>query len=194
MNTFHSFVPTESIMLLESWIEELNVQVIISKPRKTKLGDFKVMNKRMVISINNNLNNYSFLITITHELAHAFVFKKHANSVRPHGRVWQGVYKSMMLNFLSPTFFPADILKVLSMHIVLPKASTYSDVELVRALRKYDELIVFTISDIEIGEPFKLSNGKLFIKGGKLRKRFRCVEQKTNKVYFFHPFAEVIRV
>ena len=194
MNTFHSFVPKDSITLLECWIEELDVQVIISKPRKTKLGDFKVVNKRMVVSINNNLNKYSFLITIIHELAHAFVFKKYGNSVKPHGRNWKGIYKSMMLNFLTPTFFPEDILKVLSTHIILPKASTFSDVELVKALKKYDDVISLTVSDIEMGEPFKLSNGKSFIKGAKLRKRFRCVEQQTNKVYLFHPFAEVIRL
>jgi SprT protein len=194
MDTFHSFVAKDSITLLECWIEELNVQVIISKPRKTKLGDFKVVNRRMVISINNNLNKYSFLITIIHELAHAFVFKKYKNSVKPHGRIWQEIYKSMMLNFLSPTFFPEDILKVLSTHIILPKASTFSDVELVKVLKKYNDVISLTVSDIEIGKPFKLSNGKSFIKGVKLRKRFRCVEQQTNKVYLFHPFAEVIRL
>ena len=194
MNSFHSFVPKDSVSLLEYWIEELNVQVIISKPRKTKLGDFKVVNRRMVISINNNLNKYSFLITIIHELAHAFVFKKYGNSVKPHGRNWKGIYKSMMLNFLTPTFFPEDILKVLSTHIILPKASTFSDFELVKVLKKYDDVMSLTVSDIEMGEPFKLSNGKSFIKGVKLRKRFRCVEQQTNKVYLFHPFAEVIRL
>ena len=54
--------------------------------------------------------------------------------------------------------------------------------------------ISLTVSDIEIGKPFNLSNGKSFIKGVKLRKRFRCVEQQTNKVYLFHPFTEVIQL
>jgi len=99
----------------------------------------------------------------------------------------------MMLPFLNSGSFPEDILKVLSTHIISPKASTFSDLELVKVLKKYDDVISLTVSDLEMGESFSLSNGKLFIKGAKLRKRFRCFEQQTNKVYLFHPFAEVIR-
>ena len=194
ITSFHSFVPKASITLLDSWIDELDVDVRISKPRRTKLGDFKVVNKLMVVTINNNLNAYSFLITITHELAHAFVFREYKNSVPPHGDNWKAIYKSMMLNFLSPKFFPKDILRILSAHMIFPKASTYSDIELVKVLKKYNDKILLTISDIQIGELFKLSNGRSFIKGAKLRKRFRCVEKQTKRVYLFHPYAEVIRV
>jgi len=194
MSTFHSFVPEKSITLLQCWVAELGVEVNISKVRKTKLGDFKVQNKKMIISVNNNLNPYSFLITFTHELAHAFVFKKYKNKVLPHGVSWKLTFKSMLLNFLSPEFFPDDVLKVLSKHIINPNASTFSDLELVKVLRKYDNQSLLTISDIEEGGEFSLTNGKTFIKGKQLRKRFRCVEQKTNKVYLFHPFAEVIAV
>jgi len=194
MSTFHSFVPEKSITLLQCWVAELGVEVNISKVRKTKLGDFKVQNKKMIISVNNNLNPYSFLITFTHELAHAFVFKKYKNKVLPHGVSWKLTFKSMLLNFLSPEFFPDDVLKVLSKHIINPNASTFSDLELVKVLRKYDNQSLLTISDIEEGGEFSLTNGKTFIKGKQLRKRFSCVEQKTNKVYLFHPFAEVIAV
>jgi len=194
MQSYHYFVPPKSVQLLQCWIDDLNVKVVISSPRKTKLGDFKVKNQKMVISVNNNLNPYSFLITFTHELAHAFVFKKHKNKVLPHGVSWKLTFKSMLLNFLSPEFFPDDVLKVLSKHIINPKASTFSDLELVKVLRKYDNQSSLTISDIEEGGEFSLTNGKTFIKGEKLRKRFKCVEQKTNKVYLFHSFAEVFAV
>ena len=194
MQSYHYFVPPKSVQLLQCWIDDLNVKVVISSPRKTKLGDFKVKNQKMVISVNNNLNPYSFLITFTHELAHAFVFRKHKNKVSPHALSWKLTFKSMLLNFLSPEFFPDDVLKVLSKHIINPKASTFSDLELVKVLRKYDNKTSLTISDIVEGGEFSLTNGKTFIKGKQLRKRFRCVEQQTNKVYLFHPFAEVIAV
>ena len=194
MQSYHYFVPPKSVQLLQCWIDDLNVKVVISSPRKTKLGDFKVKNQKMVISVNNNLNPYSFLITFTHELAHAFVFKKHKNKVLPHGVSWKLTFKSMLLNFLSPEFFPDDVLKVLSKHIINPKASTFSDLELVKVLRKYDNQSLLTISDIEEGSKFSLTNGKTFLKGKQLRKRFRCLEQKTNRVYLFHPFAEVSAV
>ena len=39
--------------------------------------------------MNNNLNKYSFLITITHEIAHMMIWEKHQNKVDPHGEEWK---------------------------------------------------------------------------------------------------------
>ena len=147
----------------------------------------------MSITINNNLNKYAFLITLTHELAHAFVFKKYQNRLKPHARSWQLTFQSLMLNFLNPDCFPEDILKVLSLHMISPKASTFSDLELLKVLKRYDQVKLLTISDLTVGESFQIANGKIFVKGEKIRKRYKCIEYKTNKVYLFHPFAEVIK-
>ena len=193
MSSFRSYVPTKSYKLLQCWINELKVEIKISNPRKTKLGDFKVRKEKMYITINNDLNKYSFLITLVHEIAHAFVFKKHKNQVKPHARSWKLTFKSLMINFLTPDYFPDKILKVLSNHMINPYASTFSDLRLVAVLREYDICQSFTISDLTIGEQFRIANGKVFLKGEKIRKRFRCVEIESNKIYFFHPFAEVIR-
>jgi hypothetical protein len=194
MSYIDSFVPPKSIRLLQSWVDELNMLIKISKPRRTKLGDFRVRGRQMSITINNNLNKYSFLITLTHEIAHAFVFKKYQNNVKPHGQKWQFTFKSLMLNFLTPCYFPDDILKVLSLHMIKPKASTFSDLELVRVLKEYDEVGSFTLSKVAVGESFKTYDRKIFLKGPIVRKRHRCIECQTNKIYFFHPFAEVIKM
>jgi len=37
---------------------------------------------------------------------------------------------------------------------------------------------------------FKTGDGKIFRKGEKLRKRFRCEEIKTKKIYLFSPVYE----
>ena len=193
MSIFYSFVPEKSNKLLQCWVDELKVTVKILTPRKTKLGDFKVRGNQMSITVNNNLNKYSFLITLTHELAHAFVFKKYQNRLKPHAKSWQLTFKSLMLNFLTPDYFPDDILKVLSRHMISPKASTFADLELVRVLKKYDQFTSVTISDLAVGDSFKIANGKIFVKGEKIRKRYKCIEYRTNKTYLFHPFAEVIK-
>lgn len=194
MSSFYSFVPASATKLLCSWVNELNVKIKISKPRKTKLGDFKVRDNILFITVNNNLNKYSFLITLTHELAHAFVFKKHQYTDSPHGKIWQLTFKSLMLNFLSPECFPEDILKVLSRHMICPKASTFSDLALLKVLKKYDNVNTYIVLDLADGDMFRISNGKTFIKMGKRRTRYECIESKTNKVYLFHPFAEVIKI
>lgn len=193
MSLFFLFVPKKSRQLLQYWIDGLDVSIRIVKPRSTKLGDFKVTGNRMSISINNNLNKYSFLITITHELAHAFVFKKSKSIGKPHDKNWQLTFRSLMLNFLTPDYFPEDILKVLSHHMINPRASTFTDLELIKVLRKYDQLKSLTLSDLVAGETFKTTNGRIFKKGEKIRKRYKCIELTTNRLYLFHPFAQVIK-
>ena len=193
MKTFYPYVTERSHKLLDCWIDYLKIEVTVSNPRKTKLGDFKVINGKMYISVNNNLNKYSFLITLVHEIAHAFVFKKHHNSVKPHARSWQLTFKSLLINFLTPDYFPEDILKVLSRHIIKPKASTFSDRDLVNVLRKYDNVKSCVLSDISFGQYFKNSSGRIFIKGERLRKRYKCIDFNSGKIYLFHPITPVIK-
>ena len=192
MDALKVFLPASSLQKITDWINELDVQINITNPRRTKLGDFKVVQNTLFVSINNDLNSYSFLITLTHELAHAFVYVKYKRGVLPHGSQWQNIFKSMMLNFLNPVIFPNDVLKVLSVHLKQPKASTFTDVNLAAILKKYDHKKALTISDIKDGSIFSISNGKIFKKGKQLRKRYKCVECASNKVYLFHPLAEVI--
>ena len=192
MNTFHSFVPPESRVTLQAWIDELCVDLMIVSPRRTKLGDFSARKGILYISVNNNLNPYSFLITLTHELAHAFVYVKHSNKVLPHGLEWKATFKAMLFNFLN--LFPEDINKVLSLYLLNPKASTLTDVRLSTVLRRYDKEKGTTITDILEGDKFIASNGKEFKKGKKLRKRFSCTQKDTNRVYLFHPLAEVSKI
>ncbi len=190
MHALQSYLPEQSISKINSWIKELGVSIKVTKPRTTKLGDFKVVDGRLFISINNNLNPYSFLITLTHELAHAFVHQNYKQKLKPHGEEWQNTFKGMMLNFLSPNIFPDDVLKVLSTHIIKPNASSSTDTALASVLRKYNETQNLTLEELEIGTVFKV-NGKIFKKGEQLRKRFKCIEVTTNKVYLVHPLAEV---
>ena len=194
MNALKVFLPAPSFQKINHWTNELDIHVKITNPRKTKLGDFKVVKDSLYISINNDLNPYSFLITLTHELAHAFVYVKHKRGVAPHGSQWQETFKSMMLNFLNSTIFPDDVLKALSVYLKQPKASTLTDMNLAAVLKKYDFVKALTISDIAEKSIFSIPNGKIFKKGKQLRKRYRCIECTTNKIYLFHPFAEVIPV
>ena len=64
------------------WEKDFHVKIEISKPSKTRLGVFiPKQNGENIIRINQDLNRYSFLITIVHELAHASIWKKFARNV-----------------------------------------------------------------------------------------------------------------
>ena len=188
-----NFLNKETQLKISNWEKEFNVKVIVTNPSKSRLGVF--IPKRFSennIRINNNLNRYSFLITLIHEMAHASIWIKYGRKVNPHGLEWKMEFKRMILPFLHPNYFPEDILSVLAKHMILPKASTVRDVDLSTILRKYDVLPSFTIDRIKDGDYFEIANGTQFQKISKLRKNYKCKEIKSGKLYRFSPLAEVI--
>ena len=188
-----NFLNKETQLKISNWEKEFNVKVIVTNPSKSRLGVF--IPKRLSennIRINNNLNRYSFLITLIHEMAHASIWIKYGRKVNPHGLEWKMEFKRMILPFLHPNYFPEDILSALAKHMILPKASTVRDVDLSTILRKYDVLPSFTIDRIKDGNYFEIANGSQFQKICKLRKNYKCKEMKGGKLYRFSPLAEVI--
>ena len=188
-----NFLNKETQLKISNWEKEFNVKVIVTNPSKSRLGVF--IPKRFSennIRINNNLNRYSFLITLIHEMAHASIWIKYGRKVNPHGLEWKMEFKRMTLPFLHPNYFPEDILSVLAKHMILPKSSTVRDVDLSKILRKYDILPSFTIDRIKDGDCFEIANGTQFQKICKLRKNYKCIEIKSGKLYRFSPLAEVI--
>lgn len=187
----NEFVPENSIKLIEKWLDQLNISLKFVNPRKTKLGDFRYDNKNgYQITINNNLNRFSSLITLIHEIAHAFVYESFGNRVIPHGKQWKDTYKRLMINFLNLDIFPADILSSLSNHLINPSASTSNDISLSLILRKYDQNKSLTVNEIKIGQKFIYSN-KIFVKKKQLRKRIKCYDVKNQKFYLFSPIAKI---
>ena len=188
-----NFLNKETQLKISNWEKEFNVKVIVTNPSKSRLGVF--IPKRFSennIRINNNLNRYSFLITLIHEMAHASIWIKYGRKVNPHGLEWKMEFKRMILPFLHPNYFPEDILSALAKHMILPKSSTVRDVDLSKILRKYDILPSFTIDRIKDGDYFEIANGSQFQKICKLRKNYKCKEMKGGKLYRFSPLAEVI--
>ena len=97
MEILKKHIPKESLPQIKKWIEELDIAVKVTKSRNTKLGDFRVTRKgEYLISINYDLNEYAFLITLTHEIAHAFVWQKYKSKVYPHGSEWKNTFKKLL--------------------------------------------------------------------------------------------------
>lgn len=192
-NAIRSFVPEGTEQALAALIMKYRCQLTITRERRTKAGDYRhpLGNHGHRISVNGTLNPYAFLITFVHEMAHLVTWEKHRNKVRPHGQEWKLSFKEEMMPFLNESVFPKDVLKVLSKHMKNPKSATVRDVELVKALRKYDEPSdTLMLSEIPEGADFEFNRRK-FTKGKKLRTRFRCVENGTDRVYLISGIAEV---
>jgi len=180
------------------YIRDHKVHLTVARERKSLLGDYRhrtnLDNHR--ISVNGNLNKYSFLITLLHELAHLLTFEKHGNIVLSHGVEWKGIYSGMLAQFLNHKVFPPDIEKELISSLKNPAASTCAEDALLRILRKYDpnNSRHRLVEELPLNSLFKTSDGKVFQKKEKLRKRFQCIEVKTGKLYLFSPVYEVLDV
>ena len=167
--------------------------VLVKNERKTRHGDYRRLpNNKHQITINNNLNQYRFLITLIHEIAHFEAYKIYGRTIRPHGIEWKQTFQYLMLPFINPEVFPSHLLPLLAKHFRNPKASSDTDIVLSAALKKYDPLSDdIYVSELPLETLFEYSNGKVFKRGKLRRTRIECEEVATKKIYLFHPNAAV---
>jgi SprT protein len=198
-------LPEKSIGLIIDWLLAHKVHLRISNSRTSKLGDYRPPRPGIIpkISVNHNLNKFSFLITLVHEMAHhmvmdAFVdqrrliYFKRRKRPRPHGPEWQTCYRVLMDPFMVPAILPGEIIEVMKQYLENPKASTTADQNLFRVLKIHDipdgsE----SIDKIPFDAVFHLRNGRSFRKKERMRKRYRCICTDTGRIYLFNPMAQV---
>lgn len=191
-----SYIPDGSFEGVLQYLHQYKVHLTISRKRQSILGDYRhaLGEKTHRISVNGNLNQYAFLITLLHELAHLFTYEKFGHSVTAHGPEWKNEFSKILARFLLKKIFPANIEKALLRTLQNPAASSCGDEKLLRVLHSYDEKKegVHLIEQLPEGGLFSIKGGRIFRKGEKVRKRYKCVEEKTGKLYLFSPVYEVI--
>src|SRR5438874_341678 len=168
------YLPPGSAELVMQYLHRYKVHLTITRERKSILGDYRhaTHDRNHRISVNGNLNKFSFLITLVHELAHLLTFQQWGNRVQSHGKEWKTLYAFLLKDFISGNFFPEDIKHSLLQSIHNLPASSCADDKLFRVLRNYDENLkdVLLVEQIAEGNCFALDDGRIFRKGKKLRK------------------------
>jgi len=189
------WIPSAAAPLIMEYLNHYQVHLTITRERKSVLGDYRhaTRDQNHRISVNGNLNHWSFLITLIHELAHLVTFMEYSNRVQSHGKEWKTIYRKMLEEFIRLSIFPADILAALKKNLHDLPASSCADEGLMRVLRRYDENSgeLMLVEQIPEGGCFSLEDNRVFRKGKKLRKRYQCVELATGKLYLFSPIYEV---
>jgi hypothetical protein len=188
-------MPAEAAPLIGRWIDYFKCEFKIARNRNSKFGDYRPPHagKGHRISVNYDLNAYAFLVTTVHEFAHLYTWNQHQHKVKPHGQEWKSNFKKMMQPFFEKDIFPPDIRRAIVSYLDNPAASSCSDPNLFRTLRKYDpqKEAMTTVEKLPLKAVFKLKDGRVFRKEALLRKRFKCMEIQTKKMYLFSPVAEV---
>ncbi len=165
----------------------------VTRRRSSKLGDYRFAhNGEHTITVNVDLNPYSFLITYIHEIAHLLTTERSGRKVDPHGKEWKSNFQELMGPMLTDLIFPPEILGALGKHMKNPKASTYADPHLVNALRKFDfhdsELI--PLSSLDEGDIFEF-NRNTYKKLALRRTRVLCQHTVTSRKYLISKMALV---
>ena len=188
-------MPPAAAPLIGRWIDYFKCEFKISRNRNTKFGDYRPPHdgKGHRISVNYDLNPYAFLVTTVHEFAHLHTWNEHKQKAKPHGTEWKQNFKKMMQPFFDQQVFPADVKQAITKYLNNPAASSCSDLNLYRSLRQYDapKEAMLTVEKLPANATFKLKDGRVFRKVEQLRKRFKCIEVATKRVYLFSPVAEV---
>lgn len=188
------YLPEAAVPLIAEWIITYDFKLKIKKERSSRLGDYTAPHNGLnhTITINHNLNKYSFLITLVHEVAHLVTYNQHKNSVSPHGAEWKQNFKILIQPFLNTDIFPLEVFAALRSYMQNPAASSCSDTKLLRTLKLHDEDKATVFLEYLPHNAIFLYNGsRVFKKGEKIRKRFKCSDINTGAVYLFDPLAEV---
>ncbi len=190
-----SYLPPGSFDDVLHYLQHYKVHLTITRQRQSILGDYRhaMADKTHRISVNGNLNQYAFLITLLHELAHLFTYEQFGHRVQSHGREWKNEFSKILARFLLKKIFPPDIEKALMSTLQNPAASSCGDEKLLRVLHHYDEKKegIHLVEQIPEGTLFVIKGGRIFKRGEKIRKRYKCTEVKTGKLYLFSAVYEV---
>ena len=190
-----SYLPAGTFDDVVYYLQHYKVHLTITRQRQSILGDYRhaFADKTHRISVNGNLNPYAFLITLLHELAHLFTYEQYGHRVQSHGREWKNEFSKILARFLLQKVFPPDIEKALMSTLQNPAASSCGDEKLLRVLHNYDAKKegAHLVEQIPEGTLFVIKGGRIFKRGEKIRKRYKCTEVKTGKVYLFSAVYEI---
>jgi hypothetical protein len=202
------YIPVQAVPLISEWILHFNFKLKIKKSRQSKYGDYRppLPGLNHQITINQDLNPYAFLLTLVHEIAHLLTQERYGNRVKPHGEEWKNSFKELMRPFMRKPagtttgapgelfegeIFPVDVYNAIVGYMKNPAASSCSDDHLLRTLKRYDKPNEFVhLETLPLNAVF-IYNKRFFIKGQKIRKRYKCLEKDARHIYLFAGLAEV---
>lgn len=185
-------LPTEKSIHILDYINSRGCILKITKPRKTKRGDFRQRGNDLTITVNHDENSYRFLFTLVHEIAHLKTFLEYERQVLPHGKEWKSNFKELFYTFKMEEEFGrnSDLLHSVKMELENPKACSGVNISMEKAFAIADNKGVTYLLDIPVGQHF-IFKGVQFQKLETRRTRVLCLNVSNKKKYTIHQAAEI---
>jgi SprT protein len=193
-------VPPEALDHVVRALGQLWVELRVVRPRRSKLGDHRPprppLRPMHRITVNADLNPWSFLTTLLHEVAHAATWERHASRrrrVRPHGPEWQREFSTALVPLLDARVFPDDLAAAVTRSLTSPAAATCSDRGLLLALARYDRPVEgrMRVEELAEGTWFRVDGRHVFRAGRLVRTRRQCFLAGTGDEYRVHGLLAV---
>lgn len=193
-----AFLPPNTVKKVMPYFQEHVIYLNLTHERKSVLGDYRSPTRDHPyhrISVNANLNVYSFLITLLHELAHLTAYVQYKNRIAPHGPEWKAHFRQTLTPFVGKKIFPHDVEEALNAYLQNPAASTCTDPQLYKSLVRYDKRRRGWkfMDDLPVDQRFETEDGRAFVKVQKLRTRSKCQDLVSGKMYLF-PGVALVKV
>jgi len=188
-------LPTKKAEAIIDYTARHNCTLRITRPRKTKRGDFRQLGIKQSITINQDSNSFRFLFTLIHELAHLETFVQHKNQVKPHGVEWKYNFKKLYDYFEMDEEFSVDnyILQAVKSELKNPKACSGVNVNLERAFAIYDCVQGVLLDQLPTGDFFMFRENK-YKKLETRRTRVVCLNITNNRKYTINRAVKIQRI
>ena len=188
-------LPAKKATTIIDYVARHNCTLRITRPRKTKRGDFRQLGIKQSITINQDSNSFRFLFTLIHELAHLETFVQHKNQVKPHGVEWKYNFKKLYDYFEMDEEFSVDnyILQAVKSELKNPKACSGVNVNLERAFAIYDCVQGVLLDQLPTGDFFMFRENK-YKKLETRRTRVVCLNITNNRTYTINRAVKIQRI
>ena len=178
------YVPTGTLTLFEAWLSVYHFRIVVTRPRHSKLGDFRMgaPDEPAVITVNGDLEAHQFALTLTHEIAHLMTFSAYGGRVRPHGCEWKQCFGYLLRQLAAIETLPLKFRRALRKHATRPKSASVLDPDLYRVLLELQGVESQCLDHVPIGAEFRF-RGLRFRKLSTARSRCECRELTTGQLY-----------
>lgn len=200
LDTLTPLLPPATVSYVAELLDRDDLLVRLARPRRTKLGDHRPPGRGVAvhrISLNADLNPFTLLTTLVHEVAHADAWRRHRRQPpRPHGPEWQEAFGRLLAPLVAGDALPDDVRRALLAALERPRAATCSDRRLLLALARYDgDAGGWVYAEaLAVGGFFRIDNGALFRAGPMVRTRRQCFALPHGDEYRVHGLARVVPV
>ena len=135
----------------------------LSRPRRTKLGDFRPARsgRPALITLNADLAPYQMLLTLTHEIAHLMTWPNRGRRTKPHGAEWKARFGELLLELAQDSALDDTFRTAIRRHSSNPCSSAMYDSDLYRALRELEGDHQPLLEDLAPGAHFRF-HGRQF--------------------------------